>query len=89
MLLHGNRGISDMSGSYNAVSRLLDGNIDEGRGQKLALTDTVSELTCGQLQQQSCRLANRLRRMGVRGAGRDDHARHSGFSDWPVVMRRA
>src|SRR6476660_1089131 len=56
-----------MSGdSYNAVSWLLDRNIDEGRAKKLAFTDTVSELTYGELQQQSCRLANLLRRLGVR-----------------------
>ena len=56
-----------MSGSsYNAVSWLLDRNIDEGRGTKLAFTDTVSELTYRGLQQQSCRVANLLRRLGVR-----------------------
>src|SRR2546423_9548379 len=58
--------MSGMSGSYNAVSWLLDGNIDEGRADKLAFTDTVSELTYGELQKQSCRLANMLRRLGVR-----------------------
>src|SRR3954467_5896286 len=56
-----------MSGSsYNAVSWLLDRNVDEGRGAKLAFTDTVSELTYGDLQKQSCRTANMLRRLGVR-----------------------
>jgi 4-hydroxybenzoate-CoA ligase len=58
--------VSDMSGSYNAVTWLLDRNVDEGRATKLAFTDTVSELTYGQLQQQSCRVANLLRRLGVR-----------------------
>src|SRR3984893_3283580 len=53
------------SGSYNAVTWLLDRNVDEGRGDKLAFTDTVSELTYGELQTQSCRLANLLRRLGV------------------------
>jgi 4-hydroxybenzoate-CoA ligase len=56
-----------MSGdSYNAVTWLLDRNVDEGRANKLAFTDTVSELTYGELQQQSRRLANLLRRLGVR-----------------------
>src|SRR3977135_4076500 len=55
-----------MSGSYNAVTWLLDRNVDEGRGAKLAFTDTASELTYGDLQQQSRRLANLLRRLGVR-----------------------
>ncbi len=52
--------------TYNAVTWLLDRNVDEGRGEKLAFTDTVSELTYGQLQKQSCRVANMLRRLGVR-----------------------
>ena len=58
--------MSSPSGSYNAVTWLLDRNIDEGRGGKLAFTDTVSELTYAGLQQQSRRLANLLRRLGVR-----------------------
>src|ERR1700738_411346 len=60
------RGMSGESGSYNAVTWLLDRNIEEGRGAKLAFTDTVSELTYGGLQQQSRRVANLLRRLGVR-----------------------
>src|SRR3982751_6442647 len=55
-----------MSGSYHAVTWLLDRNVDEGRAGKLAFTDTVSELTYGDLQKQSCRVANMLRRLGVR-----------------------
>src|ERR1700731_4658028 len=58
--------MSGPSGSYNAVTWLLDRNIDEGRGAKLAFTDTVSELTYGELQRQSCGVANMLRRLGVR-----------------------
>ena len=58
--------MSGTSGSYNAVTWLLDRNVDEGRGAKLAFTDTVSELTYGELQKQSCRVANLLRRLGVR-----------------------
>src|SRR5262245_55425710 len=55
-----------MSGSYNAVTWLLDRNVDEGRGAKLAFTDTVSELTSGELQRQTRRVGNMLRRLGVR-----------------------
>src|SRR5436309_5721704 len=55
-----------MSTSYNAVSWLLDRNVEEGRGEKLAFTDTVSELSYRDLQKQSCRVANLLRRLGVR-----------------------
>src|SRR5579862_2887958 len=52
--------------SYNAVTWLLDRNVEEGRGGKLAFTDTVSDLTYGELRKQSCRAANLLRRLGVR-----------------------
>jgi len=52
--------------TYNAVTWLLDRNVDEGRGAKLAFSDTVSELTYGELQRQSRRAANMLRRLGVR-----------------------
>src|SRR5271168_976585 len=58
--------MSEISGAYNAVTYLLDRNIDEGRADKLAYTDTVSELTYRDLQRQSCRVANMLRRLGVR-----------------------
>src|ERR1700678_3365293 len=58
--------MSETSSAYNAVTYLLDRNIDEGRADKLAYTDTVSELTYGELQRQSCRAANLLRRLGVR-----------------------
>src|SRR5579863_9507530 len=58
--------MSDTSGSYNAVTWLLDRNVEGGRGNKLAFTDTVAELTYGDLQKQSRRVANMLRRLGVR-----------------------
>ncbi|KJC39252.1 4-hydroxybenzoate--CoA ligase [Bradyrhizobium sp. LTSP885] len=51
---------------YNAVTWLLDRNVDEGRGGKIAFDDTVSKLTYGELQQQTRRLGNMLRRLGVR-----------------------
>ncbi|MBN9041909.1 MAG: 4-hydroxybenzoate--CoA ligase [Rhizobiales bacterium 62-47] len=55
-----------MPESYNAVTWLLDRNVDEGRGDKLAFTDTVSEMTYADLQARSRRLGNLLRRLGVR-----------------------
>jgi 4-hydroxybenzoate-CoA ligase len=58
--------MSGTSGFYNAVTWLLDRNIDEGRADKLAFTDTLSELTYGELQKQTRRAANMLRRLGVR-----------------------
>src|ERR1700761_1839604 len=58
--------MSETSGAYNAVTYLLDRNIDEGRADKLAYKDTVSNLSYGELQRQTCRDANMLRRLGVR-----------------------
>src|SRR5258708_733295 len=55
-----------MTDSYNAVTWLLDRNVEEGRRDKLAFTDTVTELSYGALQAQTCRAANMLRRLGVR-----------------------
>ncbi|WGR94294.1 benzoate-CoA ligase family protein [Bradyrhizobium sp. ISRA443] len=52
--------------TYNAVTWLLDRNVDEGRGNKVVFDDTVSRLTYGELQQQTRRLGNMLRRLGVR-----------------------
>ncbi|CCD93840.1 putative AMP-dependent synthetase and ligase [Bradyrhizobium sp. ORS 375] len=48
------------------MSWLLDRNVEAGRGDKLAYTDTVSELTYRGLQLRTCRVANLLRRLGVR-----------------------
>src|SRR3569833_919317 len=64
MLKSGEKSVSEAS--YNAVTWLLDRNVAEGRSDKLAFDDTVSHLTYGELQQQSCRAANMLRRLGVR-----------------------
>jgi 4-hydroxybenzoate-CoA ligase len=51
---------------YNAVTYLLDRNVEAGRGAKLAFTDGASELTYGALQKESCRLAHLLKRLGIR-----------------------
>lgn len=52
--------------TYNAVSWLLDRNVDEGRGDKVVFDDTVSQITYGQLQQQTRRVGNMLRWLGIR-----------------------
>ena len=58
--------MSGSADSYNAVTWLLDRNIDQGRADKLAFTDTINELTYGALQTESRKLANLLKRFGVR-----------------------
>jgi 4-hydroxybenzoate-CoA ligase len=50
----------------NAVNALLDRNIAEGRGDKVAYIDPMRILTYAQLQSATHRLANLLRRLGVR-----------------------
>ena len=57
-----------MSGapSYNAATELLDRNVLQGRGDKLAFIDPARGLTYAELQAESCRLANLLRRLDVR-----------------------
>ena len=64
--------MSGVSGSYNAVTWLLDRNVDEGRGAKLAFTDTVSN-SHGDLQNRAAaqKMLRWLRPSQERG---DDHA---------------
>ena len=74
-----------MSGSsYNAVTWLLDRNVDEGRGATSSPSPTrCRELTYGELQKQTRRArqpAAPARRPPRRARG-DDHARHGGFPD--------
>ncbi|OLI63800.1 4-hydroxybenzoate--CoA ligase, partial [Xanthomonas oryzae pv. oryzae] len=48
------------------MTYLLDRNVDAGRGAKVVFRDPVAEITYGALQAQTRRLANLLRRLGVR-----------------------
>jgi 4-hydroxybenzoate-CoA ligase len=54
------------SQTYNAVTDLLDRNIDEGRGDRVAFIDRNRRLTYRQLQAQSCRIAHLLKQLQVR-----------------------
>src|SRR5437588_9834290 len=51
---------------YNAVTDLLDRNIDEGRGNKIAFIDRKRQVTYRQLQAESCRVAHLLKKLGIR-----------------------
>ena len=44
-------------GSYNAVTWLLDRNVEEGRANKVAFDDTAARLTYGELQRETRRAA--------------------------------
>ena len=54
-----------MSQPYNAVTELLDRNIKEGRGDKAAFIDRKRQLTYGELQVETCRIAHLLRKLGL------------------------
>jgi 4-hydroxybenzoate-CoA ligase len=51
---------------YNACADLLDSNIEAGRAGKPVFIDPTCTLTYGELQQQTFRFANLLRRLGIR-----------------------
>jgi 4-hydroxybenzoate-CoA ligase len=56
----------DLMSAYNACVDLLDRNIEAGRAGKLAFIDPSCALTYGELQEQTFRFANLLRRLGIR-----------------------
>jgi 4-hydroxybenzoate-CoA ligase len=58
-------GDASMGIDYNAATELLDRNIDAGHTHKLAFIDATRSITYGQLQKDSRRLANLLKRLGV------------------------
>jgi 4-hydroxybenzoate-CoA ligase len=52
--------------SYNAVTWLLDRNVELGRGDKIAFIDSTNKVSYRELQANSCRVASLLTRLGVR-----------------------
>jgi 4-hydroxybenzoate-CoA ligase len=52
--------------NYNACTDLLDRNVEEGRGDKLAFLDPERKLTYGALQAETRRFARLLQTLGVR-----------------------
>lgn len=71
--------------AYNACADLLDRNVAEGRGEKLAFADGARRLTYGELQRASARVANLLRSSGIR---REDRVVMVMLDtvDWPAVF---
>ncbi len=70
---------------YNAVTDLLDRNIDQGRGDKPAFVDQVNSVTYGQLQSASNRVANLLIANGIQAGTRIAVLMHDTV-DWPAVF---
>ncbi|MEJ2176593.1 MAG: benzoate-CoA ligase family protein [Gammaproteobacteria bacterium] len=70
---------------YNAVTELLDRNIDEGRGDKIAFVDQQRSVSYSELQHQSCRVANLLTHLGARPESRVAVLMHDTV-DWPAVF---
>ncbi len=58
--------MSDQTASGNAVTYLLDRNIEVGRTDKIVFIDPQSQLTYGELDRRTRQLANLLRRLDVR-----------------------
>jgi 4-hydroxybenzoate-CoA ligase len=52
--------------TYNAVSYLLDRNVEAGRGDKVAFTDPAASLTYGALQARTRQFARALQQLGLR-----------------------
>src|SRR3954454_11595458 len=61
---HGRAGMGE--DAYNAVTEILDRNLAEGRAGKVAFVDRRRRLTYGELQADTCRVANLLVKLGVR-----------------------
>ncbi|MFT4096877.1 MAG: benzoate-CoA ligase family protein, partial [Rhodoblastus sp.] len=70
---------------YNACEALLDRNLAEGRGEKLAFVDPARGLTYSQLATETRKFANVLKEMGVRREQRVALALVDTV-DWPVVF---
>jgi 4-hydroxybenzoate-CoA ligase len=59
-------GEMDASSVANACADLVDRNVAQGRGDKPAFIEAQRTLSYGQLQQQTCRFARLLGRLGLR-----------------------
>lgn len=70
---------------YNAVTDLLDKNVDQGRGDKPAFIDQDRKLSYRELQRQSCRVANFLGQLGIAQESRVAVLMHDTI-DWPAVF---
>lgn len=70
---------------YNAAEALLDGNLKAGRGDKIAFVDPRRSITYGGLHKESCRVANALRRLGLRHESRIAMIMLDTV-DWPCVF---
>jgi 4-hydroxybenzoate-CoA ligase len=51
---------------YNAVTDLVDAHVAQGRGKKIAFTDSERSLTYAELQARTCRFAAALDALGLR-----------------------
>ena len=70
---------------YNAVTDLLDRNVDQGRGDKAAFIDQSHTLSYRQLQINSCRVANLLQSYHIQPETRIAVLMHDSV-DWPAVF---
>src|SRR5258707_4025674 len=70
---------------YNAVTDFVDANVANGRGDKVAFTDSERSLTYAQLQADSCRFAAAFKALGLHAENRVILAFHDTV-DYPVAF---
>src|ERR1041384_7687307 len=72
-------------GSYNAAVDMVDRNIAEGRGAKVAFIDPARRLTYGELAEQCARVAPMLAKLGLQ---REDRVAMMALDtvDFPVLF---
>jgi 4-hydroxybenzoate-CoA ligase len=70
---------------YNAVTDLVDAHVAQGRGGKIAFTDSVRSLTYAELQARTCRFAAALDMLGLQPEERMSLLLHDTV-DFPVAF---
>ncbi len=70
---------------YNAVTDLLDKNIDAGRSEKIAFIDQNNSVTYGDLVKNTHQVANLLRSIGIQQESRVALLMHDTI-EWPAVF---
>jgi 4-hydroxybenzoate-CoA ligase len=70
---------------YNAVTDLIDAQVEHGLGEKIAFVDADRSLSYGELQARTCRFASALKELGLRPEERLGLLLYDGV-DFPVAF---
>ena len=76
---------AELPKDYNAAEDLVGGNMEAGRGGKVAYIDDAGQCTFGELAERVDRFGNALLAMGLRMEDRILIAMHDSI-DWPVAF---